>query len=369
MNLSCATVVLAFVPFPFQGSAPAQAASADAFLIWKGRPWSLAEAAEQLPEVARSELSGWAPWCVEHEYRALLDEDAHAVLLASAKRRDLEAQQKRVHAVVEAVDRLAPRPERDPQESFLKPSWGLGQHVADASLATIVLLEAQADFDDALGHLAAVKPFLEGRLPREAKATFHSAEAATGALLVAPDGIETGTVWRPDNEIVNRLTRLLLHRRFGELPYWLDMGLAWQVEQGLQGGIYSFPGRDEFVSVGDHSGWGPELAREFKKRRNQPLRLEEVAFWTSAQWDGKAAAAAWGFTRYLASQPPATVAGILEDLRLDVKQHGVRTHADGTWELVAGYRTPWERQHAILAGRLGDDYLTVVSESFLRGKR
>jgi len=65
----------------------------------------------------------------------------------------------------------------------------------------------------------------------------------------------------------------------------------------------------------------------------------------------------------------ATVAGILEDLRLDVKQHGVRTHADGTWELVAGYRTPWERQHAILAGRLGDDYLTVVSESFLRGKR
>ena len=56
-------------------------------------------------------------------------------------------------------------------------------------------------------------------------------------------------MWRADNELANRLTRLLTHRRYGAMPYWLDMGLAWFVEQEVQGDLYSFPGRDDFVSI------------------------------------------------------------------------------------------------------------------------
>jgi hypothetical protein len=271
--------------------------------------------------------------------------------------------------VVEAIDRIAPRPERDPAETFLASSWGVGQHVPDSIPATVAVLEAEPDFDAVLGLLVTLKPFLAGRVPQdENRTTFHSAEAGTGALLASPDGIEIGTVWRPENEVVNRLARLLLHRRFGRLPYWIEMGLAWNVEQEVQGDIYSFPGRDEFVSIADHSGWKHELKRKFSKRRKQPLELGEVASWTSTKWDAESAAVAWGFARFLASQPPENVSSALEALRLDMKDNGVRTFPDGRWEIVPGYATSVADQDAILARHLGDDYLVRASTAFRKGK-
>jgi hypothetical protein len=130
------------------------------------------------------------------------------------------------------------------------------------------------------------------------------------------------------------------------------------------GDIYSFPGRDEFVSVHDHDGWKNDLKREFRKRRKEPLRLDEVAGWTSQRWNPHSAAVAWGLARFLAEQPPETLSAILEDLRLDVKQHGVEVHEDGSWQMVPGYTTPPERQDEILARHLGDDYLERVSDYF-----
>lgn len=349
-----------------------QSAAADpesAFLTWKGRGWSLAEASAHLPDVARAELAIWEPWCLAQGYRALLDERGTAIVVAAAKRRDLERLAQRCEAVTRAVDALAPQPARDPAETFLKASWGVGQHVPESGPATVAVLEADPDFDAALAVMVALKPFLADRLPKdESPATFHSGEASSGALLAQPKGIELGTVWRPENEVVNRLARLYLHRRFGKLPYALEIGLAWAVEQEVVGDLYSFPGRDDFVSVHDHSGWKNELKRAFGKRRKEPLRLEELGGWGSTTWNADAAALAWGFGRFLATQDHAAVAAALEDLRLDVKQGSVRTLPDGRWELVIGYATPIERQHAIFARRLGDDYLARASESFRTGR-
>lgn len=340
-----------------------------AFLTWRGRAWTLAEAEAELPERARAELAVWAPWCLENGYRALLVDDGSALLVASRERRDLERLVARATAVAQAVDRIAPRPERDPKETFLAASWGVGQFAPDGAPATVAVLEEEPDFDEVLAVMVALKPFLADRLPKEERpATFHSGEATSGALLAEPDGIELGTVWRPENEVVNRLARLVLQRRYGSLPYWLEMGLAWNVEQEVVGDIYCFPGRDEFVSIADHSGWKNELKRRFAKRRKQPLELSELAGWTSHAWDAESAETAWGFGRFLASQDPAAVSAALEELRLDVKQGGVRTHADGSWEMVVGYATPTATQHAILARHLGDDYLTRVSECFRTGR-
>jgi len=58
------------------------------------------------------------------------------------------------------------------------------------------------------------------------------------------------------------------------------------------------------------------------------------------------------------------VSAVLEDLRLDVKQNGVKVEPDGRWQLVAGYATPVERQHAILARHIGQDYLERASDFF-----
>jgi hypothetical protein len=366
LPVAAASLALSLATLP---SAAQSTAPQSAFLTWKGRAWTLAEAAAHLPEVTRAELAIWEPWCVAQGYRALLDERASAIVVAAAKRRDLERLAQRCEAVTRAVDALAPRPERDPGETFLTPSWGVGQHVPESGPATVAVLEAEPDFDAALELLVALKPFLADRLPKEERpATFHSGEAGSGALLAEPEGIELGTVWRPENELVNRLARLYLHRRFGSLPYALEMGIAWNVEQEVVGDLYSFPGRDEFVSVHDHSGWKHELQRAFAKRRKDPLRLEELGGWGSHAWDPEAAALAWGFGRFLAAQAPASVSAAFEDLRLDVKTGSVRTLPDGRWELVVGYATPIERQHAIFARRLGDDYLARASESFRTGR-
>lgn len=366
LSAAAASLVLC-LPTPQGAATPAP--PAHAFLTWKGRPWTLAEAAAHLPEVARAELAIWEPWCLAHGYRALLDDEASAIVVASAERRDLERLAQRCTAVTRAVDALAPRPARDPGETFLTPSWGVGQHVPEAGPATVAVLEAHPDFDAALDLMVALKPFLADRLPKEERpATFHSGEAGSGALLAEPEGIELGTVWRPENEVTNRLARLYLHRRFGSLPYWLEMGLAWKIEQEVVGDLYSFPGRDEFVSVADHSGWKHELKRTFAKRRKEPLRLEEFAGWSSQRWDADAAALAWGFGRFLAGQDPAAVSAAFEELRLDVKHGSVRTLPDGRWELVVGYAATPAKQHEILARHLGDDYLARASEAFRSGR-
>ena len=364
-----ATVVAFFASAAFVLPAHGVPQEDAAFLTWRDRAWSLSEAAAELPERTRAELAVWGPWCLANGYRALLVDDGSALVVASSKRRDLAQLALRCAAVTQAVDRIAPRPERDPGETFREASWGVGQFVPDGSPATVAVLEQEPDFAAVLSVMVALKPFLADRLPKEQRpATFHSGEATSGALLAEPAGIELGTVWRPENEVANRLARLVLQRRFGSLPYWLEMGIAWNVEQEVVGDIYSFPGRDEFVSVADHAGWKNELKRRFSKRRKQPLELAEVTGWTSHAWDGEVAAIAWGFGRFLAAQDPAAVSAALEELRLDKKEGSVRTHADGSWEMVVGYHTSTERQHEVLARHLGDDFLTRASECFRSGR-
>jgi hypothetical protein len=311
------------------------------------------------------ELRAWGAWCQEHGYQAVLDEQGRALLVTSAERNDLDKLVEKARKAGELVDAIAPLPERDPDETFLVPEWGLGQHVPERDTAAVALVETQSELDSLLALLETLKPFLAGQLPaRQTVPAFHSGEGSTGALLSAPKDVEIGTVWRVHNEVVNRLARLLLHRRFGELPYWLEMGLAWHVEQSVMGDLYSFPGRDEFVSVHDHEGWKNELKREFKKRRKEPLRLDELTGWTSRRWNGHSAALAWGFARFLTEQPPQSVSAILEALRLDMKENGVKVEPDGSWQVVVGYATPVEAQHRILAAQLGDDYLERVSDYF-----
>src|SRR5688572_16583569 len=349
-------------------------ASADpgdgAVLTWRGKELTVAEAAGQLAPNALRELEVWSAWCEQRSYRAVLDDDGRALLIASSTRSDLDKLSERARKAAALVERLAPLPARDAGETYLVPEWGRGQHVPERDTATVVLVESEADFQALVGVLEAAKPQLAGQLPRHlAVPAFHSAEAAMGALLSAPPDIEIGTVWRVDNEIVHRLARLLIYRRFGELPYWLELGLAWNVEQGVMGDLYSFPGREEFVSVDDHEGWRKELQRKFKARRKEPLRIEELSAWNPPQWNGNCAALAWGMGQFLAQEEPEELAAALEELRLDMKANGVKVEADGSWQMVAGYKTSAERQHAILARHFGDDYLARASDFFRTWKR
>lgn len=339
------------------------------FLSWKDRTWSLDEARVHLADATAEELDAWRPWCAERGYVVELDADGRVLIVLSEKRKQREKLMAEAHEATALFDALLPTPERDPNETFLTPSWGRGQHVPDQGPVALALVESAPEFDSLLAVLERTDPSLTGRILDRKGPAFFSGQAQAGAIQSAPDGFELGTVWRAENELVNRLTRLLLHRRFGELPYWLDMGMAWYVEQEVRGDLYSFPGRDEFVSIHDHDGWKNDLKREFKKRRKEPLTLEEFANWRPGTWDQDKVAISWGFARFLAQHPKKPLSAICEDLRLDVKENSVVTHDDGTWELVAGYRPSLETQHAILVRHLGEDYLEAASAYFKKGVR
>ena len=342
----------------------------DGFVSWRGQRHSLESLPAELPERARGELAQWSSWCEEHGYVATLDDSATVFLLTPADLPELDELAERATRTLAAFDELLPAPERSPDETFREADWGVGDAVPDRDPVVLVITHTMPQYDAVLDRLQKASPYLTGWLEtKRGGPAFVSPRNRAGAVLAQPDGFELETVWRMDNEVVHRLARLLLYRRFGELPHWLEVSVGWQVEFAVQGDLYSFPGRQEFVSVDEHEGWTKELKAAFKKRRKQPLELDELATWKRGTWSLRHAKLAWGLTRFLAGHPDAPLAQIAEDLRLDRKAHGVITHADGSWEIVPGYEAPLETQAAILASRAGESYLAEATEFFRRGKR
>jgi len=66
--------------------------------------------------------------------------------------------------------------------------------------------------------------------------------------------------------------------RFGQIPYWLTMGIAWEAEMNHDGLIYVYPYRnEEFLSEGEHAAWPLDLKRMFKDRPTDPVSMTEFA--------------------------------------------------------------------------------------------
>jgi|GEM_PF-2737201 len=182
-----------------------------------------------------------------------------------------------------------------------------------------------------------------------------------GWLLHVPEN----EVWSVENELANRLARLLTIERFGRQPHWLAQGLAWQLEIEVCKDVYCFPYRQGFVSKKEHRSWPRRLPELMEARGERPLAAADLFGWPRNSWDEARAFLAWGAARLLAKHYPEELARILVAYRELREKDGRMTSTDGSWTVIPDYEIPADEGLAILDRETGVDFLAEL-ERFTR---
>lgn len=346
-------------------------------ITWKKKTYEAAEVPAELPEGALEAIAFWTPWAETNNYVAELVDDARVMFLHSAKSRKPKKQLGIIEETMAWMDATMPMPDRETstQEASSEPddaegnswSWSSEWGVVKLEHDTAVLLELDHKDD-----LSSLLKFL-GDNDEHLRSWAASAGSQGGFVLQSPLAgawIESGPgqeEWDPLNELVNRLGRLMMMRRFGQQPYWLTMGLAWHAELEIRDSVYCFPYRDGFVGVAEHRGWDKVLRSEYRRRDAGDLNLQKLSAWKRGSFDLWLAMRAWGTVTYLHREHPGKISAVLEELRLNRETKGRTTHADGTWTVIADYEPSLDDQLDILHRHISEDFRAQCAEFFRGG--
>lgn len=368
----------------------------DAPIHWGEKKLEFEALPDELPEASRTALETWHDWALAHAYRMDLDRAGRILLLTRASNdraprlleialkvterfdQELPVPAERLAAKAPVLAAPAPEPvvsEKPPPEDPEDPegghpwkltatppapvtqsppvvtTWGSQAKALDTQTMVLFLVHDQDDFESLLKQMARAFPFLEG-WSHEAKALagFVLGDPLSGAYLENPEGVEE---WNADNELVSRLARMCLLRRFGDQPNWFVQGYAWHMELAILGSIYVFPWRDEFVSVTEHGGWDRIVRNRYMRARFQPA---EVMGWRRGKYQDAEAKASWGLCEYLLAKERAKLPTLLERLRVFREEHGRIQESPSTWRRDLDYEIPIADQEELFAGLLGADY-------------
>ncbi len=174
--------------------------------------------------------------------------------------------------------------------------------------------------------------------------------------------------WNADNELVNRLAQTVVHRRLGQLPFWLEQGLAWTVENEVEGSIYCFPFRAEFVYASEHRNWDRRLRAELRKTRDREIDFASLVAWSRGSFDKEASLLAWGVVDHLARRESASLHAIAKELAERHEKQRWQKMPDGSERTDPNYELPLEDQLEVFRKHLGEDFLASLG-SELRSKR
>jgi hypothetical protein len=367
---------------------------------WGERSLRLDALPADLPPGARAALEAWHAFALEHEYRLDLDPRGRVLLVTRRSNERVPAQLELAAQVIELFDRelpapavrleaaapklaaRAPPPAPPPREDAPVPedpegpdgdhpwtleatrpapvtssapevtTWGSQGAPLDTQTVVLFVLTDQDDFERLLARLAEAFPFLEPwTLEAKALHGYVLGDPLTAAYLENPPGVDE---WNPDHELVNRLARLCLLRRFGELPNWLVQGYAWHVEIALKGAIYVFPWRDEFVWATEHTGWEKIVRERYQRERPKP---SEFMAWRRGAYRDPEAKASWGMCEYLLAKERAKLPELLDRLRVFREEHGRIQDDPRSWRRDVGYEIPVADQQALFVAALGAGYL------------
>jgi hypothetical protein len=370
---------------------------------WNGRKLGLERLPSELGESARGALVAWAEWGAENGYQLDLEPTGRLLLVSRTGNPHLERQIDLARAVLARFDQELPAPPQraaaaepapaapetpaaperrplpeDPEDPYgeghpwklapLAPAeapvtssytWGAAGAPLDSETAVLFVVRDQRDFEALLAQLARRHGYLADWVGEvRAQQGFVLAQPLAGAYLELPEGVEE---WNPENELVNRLARLCLLRRFGELPNWFVQGYAWHVELAQQGAIYCFPWRDEFVGVGEHTGWGAALARTYRERALAP---GDFLGWRRGAYRDHEARTSWGVLEFLLAREKAQLPALLDDMRVFRDQHGRVPDGPNAWRKERDYEIPPEDQERMLRRHLGPECLVRASAFF-----
>jgi hypothetical protein len=328
------------------------------------------------PEVEKV-ITLWTPWVLSHEYFAFeLSDDARVLLISKQRNRKdkVSRERKLVNEVCEQFDRFLPRPVARPTspEGSQVPKDEVSDHLAglDQETAVLLYLDRSETLSDALVFFAKGCPTLASRLGRfEILTGVVIADPLIGICLQDPPGIDASE-WKEENELVHRLSHLLMLRRFGELPFWIIRGISWHLEYEMKNQIYCFPDRNEFVAEAGHGGWDPRLRSRYRKiaKRSDGFDLKEAAEWPVGIYDESYVVPSWGVARYLArAAEPAARSRLLQELHLLVFELG-RVYEGSRWTKIVDYQPATAAQAEVLRRNLGETCMQDMMEFFGTGK-
>jgi hypothetical protein len=359
-------------------SAAARAAGRDDLAVevqWKGKATDLTTIEMEVGAVAAETAAHWAPLAHELEAYLHLTDDGRVLLLSDGNSSQVKKQMELIARTAAAVDETLPLPEREPDPEIdedvpADEIEGEGRLYMPRPQddATVVLIEA-ADADAyklVLAHLMRTEDYLDDWLPTAAVQSGFSLKRPLCATWIRNlDGQEEFDV---RNEIVHRLSNLLVGRRFGELPFWLECGMAWHFEESLLGEIYCFPYRSGFVFASEHSSWTSDLATQFRGK-DEPF-FERLCDWRRGTYQGTQARRAFGFARFMAEHHREEFGAVLDGLFDLRSRDGVNVMPDGlNWELIPGWEPSADQQLAVFEEHLGEGVLSEVTRYFEKGKK
>lgn len=319
----------------------------------------------------QTQLAPLGPWLTEHELFAALDDTATVALVTRSKKQ-AKRRMKLVDETLEAFqEHYAPPDRSGSDETFRVTDWGAGQYRPDQRAVVVCEVHSQRQYAELVEIVGAhdPNPAKDWVETMREKPGFCDGRLAAAGWQEAPDGFQTEDVWFTENELVGRLGRLLLYRSFGPQPAWFDVASAWLMEEEVQGNIYHFPYRFEFVGIGEHSGWKNELRSAFKSRRDEDdvLRAEEFANWPRNKWDDDRAAIAWGLATLLRDGSKGALAALAEDFRLRYKTASIIENGN-SWKYVPLAELEPEDQAAALEAAAGEGFLARATEFFRTGR-
>jgi hypothetical protein len=363
-------------------------------LHWQGRTRDAHDTAD-LPVPARAAVAAWRDFAIEHDYQMLLDDDGRLLYVTSETKNLGERRAELAQRTAEVFDRALPPPPpvsessggdevrlpleasapadeipedpEGPPPGWRPPPavlvvedyvWGAVELERDTDTMVLIALKNEADFHAALAVLAELQPYLAAWI-EEAKKDLGfvlQMPLVAGFVLNAAELEE----WNPENELVNRVARLFLLRRFAQQPHWLTLGWAWYVELEVQGAVYCFPHRREFVWATEHTDWDKAVRQQLARARGK-LKFERFASWKRGTYEADAAQLSWALVDWIVRTHPGTLPLILDDLYRFYDEHSRRETSPTSWERVRGYEIPVDEQRAIFERRLGADFLEAFA--------
>src|SRR5262245_33668654 len=340
----------------------------------------------------------WKEWAAKHDYTITSSKDERVLILLPKERSKpehaldlLEKSLKRFDEILPAPPPVKPEPppsdgDNPPTDETPAPEpappaaetsdkgwvWGGNGHPLDSDTIVFGLFRKPDDYADALGKVSTAFPFLAPWADK--------AKNDPGCLLLQPlfggcvDSVPGMEEWNPDNELVHRIAALAMFRRFGHQPFWVGLGVGWNVEFDLLKTIYAFPYRNSFVSVKEHGGWEADLKRRFTSRgKKQPLAIEELASLKRGAFDAEGAARSWGMVRFLVTTYPKETPKLLQAFQILREKLGRKEDPGGTqewtsWTIAADFELAAADQKSLLDKIISPDALAQASAYFRDGK-
>jgi len=77
-------------------------------------------------------------------------------------------------------------------------------------------------------------------------------------IAIVPDRKQQGEFerWETANQAIHQAIHPMVTARYGQLPYWAEEAIAWDMEEEVTGSLWSFCGYRGFIFDADHKGWG-----------------------------------------------------------------------------------------------------------------